>query len=70
MNHVELTALCKGDEITAISTTLKAAKAIEDNIFLSFGAYGITVRPTSDEIDLAIILNHEKAKWKRIQDGK
>ena len=69
--HVLVSATCKGDPITAItaiSTIIEVAKVLKENVYLMFPSgsiegltvgFDLSVRPTSDAVDLFALLRKE-----------
>lgn len=56
MEHVEIKAFCRGEKITAISETHKAAIGFGKPIYLEFNGYSIKVSPESNVQDLISIM--------------
>ena len=71
MNHLQITAKCTGDKITAIAEAQEVAKAWKKQFYLEFQeGYSIAIRPDSNVQDLIQIsmletkLYEEKKKKK------
>lgn len=68
MNHLQISAKCTGDKITAISECLKVAKAWGKSIVLQFEeGYDIDIRPTSEVQDLINIVSLKKELLRKKQ---